>query len=75
MFILSVNPRSPFLNHLIVVILIFAQTVDKQVIQGNVQNNGMSTVRLERKGDLLGYIYLAPVLANGTQHADIACVG
>jgi len=49
----------------------FAQTVEKQVIQGNVQNNGMSTVRLERKGDLLGYLYLAPVLANGTQHADI----
>jgi len=49
----------------------FAQTVEKQVIQGNVQNNGMSTVRLERKGDLLGYVYLAPVAANGTQHANI----
>jgi hypothetical protein len=36
----------------------FAHTVEKQVIQGNVSNNGMSTVRFERKGDLLGYVYL-----------------
>ena len=30
----------------------FSQTVERQVIQGNVSNNGMSTVRFERKGDL-----------------------
>ena len=36
----------------------FAQTVERQVIQGNVSNNGMSTVRFERKGDMLGYVYL-----------------
>jgi hypothetical protein len=35
----------------------FAQTTERQVIQGNVSNNGMSTVRLERKGDLLSYVY------------------
>lgn len=38
----------------------FSQTVERQVIQGNVNNNGMSTVRFERKGDLLNYVYLAP---------------
>ncbi len=38
----------------------FSQTVERQVIQGNVSNNGMSTVRFERKGDMLGYVYLAP---------------
>ena len=38
----------------------FSQTVERQVIQGNVSNNGMSTVRFERKGDMLNYVYLAP---------------
>lgn len=38
----------------------FAQTVERQVIQGNPTSGGMSTVRFERKGDLLGYVYLAP---------------
>jgi hypothetical protein len=37
----------------------FAQTTERQVIQGNVSNNGMSTVRFERKGDMLGYVYFA----------------
>ncbi len=36
----------------------FSQTTERQVIQGNVSNNGTSTVRFERKGDLLGYVYL-----------------
>ena len=38
----------------------FSQTVERQVIQGNVSNGGMSTVRFERKGDMLNYVYLAP---------------
>lgn len=38
----------------------FAQTVERQVIQGNPVASGMSTVRFERKGDLLGFVYLAP---------------
>ena len=38
----------------------FSQTVERQVIQGNVSNNGMSTVRFERKGDLLNYVYFVP---------------
>jgi len=37
----------------------FAQTVEKQVIQGNPSTNGMSTVRFERKGDMLGYVYIS----------------
>ena len=36
----------------------FAQTVERQVIQGNPTSNGMSTVRFERKGDLLGSVYI-----------------
>jgi hypothetical protein len=37
----------------------FAQTVERQVIQGNPAVGGMSTVRFERKGDMLGYVYIA----------------
>jgi len=43
----------------------FSQTVERQVIQGNVSNNGMSTIRFERKGDMLGYVYIVP--NTGTQ--------
>ena len=42
----------------------FAQTVERQTIQGNPSTNGMSTVRFERKGDMLGYVYLADRSAN-----------
>jgi len=41
----------------------FAQTVERQVIQGNPAANGMSTVRFERKGDMVGYVYIAPTKA------------
>jgi hypothetical protein len=44
----------------------FAQTVERQVIQGNVANNGMSTIRFERKGDLLNYVYLMPIKGDST---------
>ena len=44
----------------------FSQTVERQVIQGNVSNGGMSTVRFERKGDLLNYVYLMPITGVGT---------
>jgi len=43
----------------------FSQTVERQVIQGNVSANGMSTVRFERKGDLLNYVYLMPIKGDG----------
>lgn len=36
----------------------FAQSVERQVIQGNPGSNAMSTVRFERKGDMLSYVYL-----------------
>ena len=44
----------------------FAQSVEKQVIQGNVKNGGMSSIRFERKGDLLSYVYIAPINGDGT---------
>ena len=45
----------------------FAQTVERQVVQGNPASGGMSTVRFERKGDMLGYVYVAS-RANGTSN-------
>jgi hypothetical protein len=48
----------------------FSQTTERQVIQGNVANNGTSTVRFERKGDLLGYVYLT--LNDGSNTANLS---
>jgi len=36
----------------------FSSVVERQVIQGNPGPSGLSTVRFERKGDLLSYLYL-----------------
>jgi hypothetical protein len=47
----------------------FSMTTERQVIQGAVSANNMSSVRFERKGDLLGYVYLAA--HNGSKSQDI----
>ena len=39
----------------------FSQTVERQVIQGALSRGGMSTVRFERKGDLVGYTYFTSI--------------
>ena len=44
----------------------FSQTVERQVIQGNVSNGGMSTIRFESKGDMLNYVYLVPNTGTAT---------
>jgi hypothetical protein len=41
----------------------FAMSVEEQIIQGTPQGSSMSTVRFERKGDLLSYVYMT---AGGT---------
>lgn len=45
----------------------FAHVVSRQVIQGNPSPSNMSSVRFERKGDLLSYIYLTKKDSTGTQ--------
>lgn len=42
----------------------FSMTTERQVIQGTIGARNMSTVRFERKGDMLGYVYFAAL--NGT---------
>ena len=44
----------------------FAQLTDRQVIQGNPAARGMSSVRLERKGDLISHVYLTAHTAAGS---------
>ena len=43
-----------------------AQTVERQTIQGNRARAGMSTILVERKGDMLGYVYIANRAGNVT---------
>ena len=37
----------------------FAHVVNRQVLQGAVNASGMSSIRFDRKGDLLSYVYLS----------------
>jgi hypothetical protein len=39
----------------------FSQVVARQVIQGTPSAGGMSSVRFERAGDMLGYVYISPI--------------
>ena len=48
----------------------FAQNVERQVIQGAQSANGMSTVRFERKGDLLSQVYFTAKGASGAEAVD-----
>lgn len=43
----------------------FAMTRENQVIQGTQQKSNMSTIRFERKGDMLSYIYFYKKNADG----------
>ena len=37
----------------------FSNSIERQVIQGAAIPGGISTIRFEKKGDLLSYVYLA----------------
>jgi len=39
----------------------FSSVIERQVIQNTPANNGLSSIRFERKGDMLSYVYLNPV--------------
>ena len=45
----------------------YANSVERQVIQGVPIAGGISTIRFEKKGDLLSYVYLTAVDSNGAQ--------
>ena len=48
----------------------FAHVVNRQVLQGAVNSSGMSSVRFERKGDMLSYVYLTK--RNGQNQVQFA---
>ena len=43
----------------------YANSVERQVIQGSPIAGGISTIRFEKKGDLLSYVYLTALDSNG----------
>jgi len=45
--------RSSYMRH-----TNFSMITDRQIIQGNINPNAMTSVRFERKGDLLGHVYI-----------------
>jgi hypothetical protein len=61
----------------------FSHVVQRQVLQGAVNSSGMSSVRLERKGDLVNYVYLTkrtgstqvPFSASDIDHIDFLIGG
>jgi len=55
---LTTNPEVSFFRSNYKRYTHFSQSVERQTIQTNPNPGGMSTVRIERKGDLLGYVYL-----------------
>jgi hypothetical protein len=69
MRISSANLKFLFSGPTINVTQISPKLLRRQVIQGNPSTGGMSTVRFERKGDMVGYVYIAP--NDGTQAGNI----
>jgi hypothetical protein len=61
----------------------FAHVVNRQVLQGAVNPSGMSSIRFDRKGDLLSYVYLTkrtgagqvPFAATDIDHIDFLIGG
>lgn len=49
----------------------FSHVVDRQTIQGNPATGGMSTIRIERKGDMLGYMYFTVKDTSGTPESNV----
>ena len=45
----------------------FANSVERQLIQGTPSAGGISTIRFEKKGDLMSYVYISARDTNGAQ--------
>ena len=48
----------------------FAQSIEEQVLEGSPANNGMTGIRVERRGDMLSYMYLTALDGNATATPD-----
>ena len=49
----------------------YANSVERQIIQGSPSAGGISTIRFEKKGDLLSYVYFTAVDTNGSVIANL----
>jgi len=49
----------------------YASSVERQLIQGTPQAGSISTIRLEKKGDLVSYMYLTARDGNGTYISNL----
>lgn len=49
----------------------YSNSVERQVIQGAPIAGGISTIRFEKKGDLLSYVYLTVLDSNGAQMVNL----
>ena len=49
----------------------YSNSVERQVIQGTPIAGGISTIRFEKKGDLLSYVYLTVRDSNGAQMVNL----
>jgi len=48
----------------------FSSVIERQVIQNTPANNGLSSIRFERKGDLLSYVYLVNTSSGSVVNED-----
>ena len=46
----------------------FSQSVEKQLMRGNVSNDSMTSIKFEKTGDMLGHVYIA--VDDGTEAVD-----
>ena len=68
------NPEISFFNSTFKRHSNFSQSVEKQTIRGDVKNNSMSSVQIEKSGDMLGYMYMTiddTIQALDTQRWDL----
>jgi hypothetical protein len=49
----------------------FASNVERQLIQGNPSPSGVSTIRFEKKGDLLSHVYLTALDTNVASNVNV----
>jgi hypothetical protein len=68
---LTGNPEITFFNSTYKRHVNFSRVTDQQVIQGNPKPGSMSTVKFDRKGDLLNYVYITLI---DCQHSNVVTV-
>jgi hypothetical protein len=68
---LSGNPEISFFRSSYKRYTHYAQNVERQIIQGNPTQNGVSLLRFEKKGDLLSDVYLTARDGNNTSNVNV----